>query len=177
MVGLVGSGKRRTWSPLARTYSVIPSTEVTLAGAAAGAGFAFGAGAVAAAWAWRPAANARPASRERSRLCGRFIGPSEHRAIGREFLRSPDDPIIRRSDLPVSLPRVGDPVDRPRLVVGDEERPFGRHEDVHGPPPDLSPLEPPFGEGLVGRGLPLRLPDEHDAVPDLVRSIPGSVLG
>src|SRR5512141_3294986 len=33
-VGLVGSGKRSPRRPLARRYSVIPSTEVTLTGAA-----------------------------------------------------------------------------------------------------------------------------------------------
>src|SRR5580765_2064032 len=44
IVCLVGSGKRRTRRPLARRYSVIPSTEVTRsafeAGAAAGVAFA-----------------------------------------------------------------------------------------------------------------------------------------
>src|SRR5215475_3766786 len=45
IVGLVGSGKRRTVMPFARRYSVMPSTEVTLTGlpGAAAAGFAAGA--------------------------------------------------------------------------------------------------------------------------------------
>src|SRR5215469_10262527 len=44
IVGLVGSGKRRTVRPLARRYSVMPSTEVTRTGlpGAAVAGFAAG---------------------------------------------------------------------------------------------------------------------------------------
>src|SRR5262245_27302324 len=69
-VGFVGSGNRRTESPFASRYSVIPSTVATLTGAGneadgAGGGALAGAGAVAAACAVRVVAAKTPAAKTR----------------------------------------------------------------------------------------------------------------
>src|SRR5262249_10651593 len=79
MVAFVGSGKRRTWRPLASAYSVMPSTEVTLTGAAAAGD---GAGADWAAALDRPRERAKnEAMRRRAGFMFILRGPAGRRCI------------------------------------------------------------------------------------------------
>src|SRR6266542_5518840 len=132
----------------------------------------------------RPATMATMLSR-RARLCGRFAiastAPTERSAFRAPALPAQRFPVGGGSEggrsPPPSSPLVGDPVDRPRIVVRHEERAVLHLLRVDRAAPDLVALEPPLREDLVlGRGTgPER--DHHHPEADLLRPVPGAALG
>src|SRR5689334_14956191 len=72
---------------------------------------------------------------------------------------------------------IADPVDRARVVVGDEQRAVLHLARVHGPSPDLLALQPALGERLVLRHVVGPQRDHHDAEAGLLVAVPGPALG
>src|ERR1700730_14677739 len=75
------------------------------------------------------------------------------------------------------LTRVGDPVDRAGVVVGDQERPVFHLLRVHGPAPDLLTLEPSITEHLDLRHIAAAERYYHDPEADFFRPVPRAALG
>src|SRR3972149_692601 len=67
--------------------------------------------------------------------------------------------------LPFRSP-VADPVDRPRLVIGNEERAVRHDQHVHRTAPGVASLEPPLREDLVAYRPAVFQPDARHAVAD-----------
>src|SRR2546422_4889703 len=78
---------------------------------------------------------------------------------------------------PSMLPLVGNPVDRSRVVVGDQERAVLHLLRVHGPAPDLVALEPSLGKRLVLGHVTRPKRDHHHPEADLLCPVPGAALG
>src|SRR3984893_12871096 len=99
IVCFVWSGKRRTWSPLSRAYSVIPSTEVTRAGWPPGlAGAAGGAEAFPAGFDWgmgAAPADTAAAKRTARTIARDFIFPPGQRSGAPRVQRASADLITR----------------------------------------------------------------------------------
>src|SRR2546425_8547879 len=93
-------------------------------------------------------------------------------------------------DAPLSIPRtateagtrivsalVGDPIDRPRIVIRHQERAVAHLLHVHRPAPDLVTLEPALGEHLVLGHVSGAESHHHDPEADLLGAVPGAALG
>src|SRR5712692_277757 len=85
--------------------------------------------------------------------------------------------IVAPTSDPTVSALIGDAIDRPRVVVGDQERAVLHLLRVDGPAPDVLALEPPLGEDFVFRHIAAAEGDHHHPEADLLRPIPGATLG
>src|SRR2546422_6148902 len=115
----------------------------------------------------RPPARApRPSRRGRRR-----------RPTGERGSETPPFQIALEAATDIVSALVGDPVDRPRIVIQHQERAVPHLLHVHRPAPDLVTLEPALGEHLVLRHVSGAESHHHDPEAELLGAVPGAALG
>ena len=63
------------------------------------------------------------------------------------------------------------------MVVRDQQSTIGHHQNIHRSAPRLTVLQPPIGEGFIGRHpLPIHA-NQTDAIAQRIGSVPGAMLG